>query len=629
MNVPERIYVTMTSWYKRIGNVKTVLETILNQTIKPYKIILNLCTEDFPDMEEDLPEDLLQLINDNKGYIELYWFIENYKAWKKHLHTLDIVEDDDLIISVDDDHLYPEYFIENMYVSYCFYHKQHPVTLNKIVLTHNMWCFNGPATLYRKKDLGEYKKYMTYDVLHNCIDDIFLGILMAINGTIILPEIFHMPPDDEMLFNDLGAWTDKNSADRHSESRAPIVNLHDITLPSMEDSLKRHYFKNKQSIFTPTFWDIVVNLLSEAEEKYKNPPAALQFLFDTNKKYPLYANISVDFKSLGLDIERTSDKTRYIGNNNLVITLSSWNKRIDNVKPVFESILNNTILPDKIYLNLACTDFGYDADDIPDFEDLYDNELFPDDLYFFIKSSNVPIYINWYNDTELKSWKKHLKPIKECQENDVIICIDDDMIYAPTFIETMIKSYNYYGRNYAISSFCNCYCQGGFPFCGYCTLYTPGFFKDFDKYITPEILHKFPEDNHLLNILNINHHMLLPVIGRSYLFDMMNFNEGESNFGNLVFDEKWWNSYKDIMDESVKIIDSTCTEREEMKCNWTPNYFNFSIYNLHRFLIEEAPRKDEIPFKYIYEAVEKHLNENPGQGAEMTGLDEKIEKIIL
>ena len=90
MIIPEKLYITMTSWYKRIHNVKPVIETILKQTIKPYKIILNLCTEDFPNMEEDLPDDLLSLIDEHKGYIELYWFIENYKAWKKHLHTLDI-----------------------------------------------------------------------------------------------------------------------------------------------------------------------------------------------------------------------------------------------------------------------------------------------------------------------------------------------------------------------------------------------------------------------------------------------------------------------------------------------------------------------------------------------------------
>ena len=157
----ERIIVSLTSWYKRIGNVKTVVESLLNQTLPASKILINLCTEDFPNMEEDLPEDLLELVRNNSNVVEIYWFVENYKAWKKHLYALEIAEDNDLILSADDDHLYPSDHIENMYVSYCYYGKKFPVTLNKVMLVHNFWSFNGPATLYRKSDWGNYKKYLT------------------------------------------------------------------------------------------------------------------------------------------------------------------------------------------------------------------------------------------------------------------------------------------------------------------------------------------------------------------------------------------------------------------------------------------------------------------------------------
>ena len=71
MNVPEKILVTMTSWHKRIDNVAPVVKTLLNQTIKPNKILLNFCTEDFPNMEGDLPSDLLELVKEN-DCIEIY-----------------------------------------------------------------------------------------------------------------------------------------------------------------------------------------------------------------------------------------------------------------------------------------------------------------------------------------------------------------------------------------------------------------------------------------------------------------------------------------------------------------------------------------------------------------------------
>ena len=105
-------------------------------------------------------------------------------------------------------------------------------------------------------------------------------------------------------------------------------------------------------------------------------------------------------------------------------------------------------------------------------------------------------------------------------------------------------------------------------------------FKDFHKYMTSEIYHKFPEDNHLLNILNINKCPLLPVIGLNFLFYDTNYNEGDSNFGNLNFTDEWWASYHDIMNESSRIIENTCQGREELKCAWNPIYYNFTISNM-------------------------------------------------
>ena len=202
MKTRERIIVTMTSWHKRINNVPVVLETLLKQTLPADKIILNFCIQDFPNMEEDLPESLRRTIEDHQQ-IEVYWYIENYKAWKKHLHVLEIAEDNDLIISTDDDHLYPADFIEKMYVSYCYYGKTHPVTLNRILLLHNSWCFNGPGTLYKKSDFPkEYKKYLFEEVL-NCYEDTIINTLLAKNRVYVLPELFYMPLDNDMLYNDV------------------------------------------------------------------------------------------------------------------------------------------------------------------------------------------------------------------------------------------------------------------------------------------------------------------------------------------------------------------------------------------------------------------------------------------
>ena len=625
----ERIIVSLTSWYKRIGNVKTVVESLLNQTLPASKILINLCTEDFPNMEEDLPEDLLELVRNNSNVVEIYWFVENYKAWKKHLHALEIAEDNDLILSADDDHLYPSNHIENMYVSYCYYGKKFPVTLNKVMLVHNFWTFNGPGTLYRKSDWGNYKKYLTYDILHNCEEDVFINILFMLNNITVLPEIFHVPEDEKMLFNDVYAWTDKKAARRNNQPLDPIKELHKTTHSSIEQVLQDKYVKGRPMRLIPALWNIVDACAEYYKPQYNNLPYSLQWSLDRYYEFYLKANIyNIDYASIGLDVARSSSREDYIGTDNrLIITLSSWPGRISNVVPVINSILHNSILPTDIVVNLAKPDWNIPEDTIVDLDYLetFKNNDFAE--LIDLARKNPIIKLNWYNDSALKSWKKHLYVLDNYSENDVVICIDDDILYSEVFIETMLKSYNYYGREFPITSITSSYCQGMFAFCGHSTLYRPGDFKGYKEYITPEILHMFPEDNHLLNILHLNKKLLLPVIGRNYLFKDVNYNQGDSNFGNGVFNESWWKSYHEIMAESEKIILDKCSNRPELAADWHPVYFSFAFCNAKEFLEKYKDSWTEGYKKLIYDNIANHVKSGFGNvmktGLELT-LDNKI-----
>lgn len=190
------IVLTLTSWHKRIDNVKNILADLCKQTILPDYIILNLCIQDFPNLINDLPEDLLEYIDNAVVPIEIYWYIENYKSFKKYVHTIDIANPNWVIITADDDHIYERNFIEKMYKSYLYYDKKCVVIYNKDHIIHNMLAFYGPGTLFCKRFLpDDYKKYLTYDVLHKCNDDLFMPILCAIKGTMIAPNIYKSVPD--------------------------------------------------------------------------------------------------------------------------------------------------------------------------------------------------------------------------------------------------------------------------------------------------------------------------------------------------------------------------------------------------------------------------------------------------
>lgn len=98
-----KVVVTMTSWPKRIQNCKTIIESILNNTVKPDIVFLNLSIEEFPNLYDDLPRDLVNLCQTNP-IVKLNWVDgPNTKPWKKVFPILKFLNDDDLIIMVDDD----------------------------------------------------------------------------------------------------------------------------------------------------------------------------------------------------------------------------------------------------------------------------------------------------------------------------------------------------------------------------------------------------------------------------------------------------------------------------------------------------------------------------------------------
>lgn len=630
MTSPEPIYVSMTSWYKRINNVKPVIDTILNQSLQPYKIILNLCIQDFPKLEQDLPQELLDLINSYSN-IELYWFYENYKAWKKHLHTLDMLPDDALALCIDDDHLYPSDFIEKMYLSYCFYGKKFPITSNKIMLVHSAWCFNGSGTLYRKSDWGDYKKYLTQDILHKCYEDVFISVLFHLNNVTIAPLIFHIPDDKEMLFNDNDSFSDLDASSNTQENVSSIKNMNTSTVEAIIDTLEKHWRHNDGSFkYNPNVWQIMYEYYSNYDiDNLRFKP--LKFSYDNFNKLTinntLYSNTyDIDKEKLDIDLYHYN-KSHYIPiNKKLIVSIASWSKRINNVSQVIRDILHNSFLPDKIVINLAKSDFQntrYTCYSL--YELVYETHTFPEDLYNLIKDNNDLIEIHWYDDASIKSWKKY-EYVTKNYKNDIIIAIDDDIRYSPMFIETMVKSFYYYGSKYPISTL-RSFCQGGFGICGNALLYTSQMLGDFDsKYFTNDILHNFPEDNHILNIINLLGYPVMPVIGYNYLYSENTFEDKDSNFGNFNFDDKWFESYNKLMTVSSKILDEN--KNEKMYSGWQPNCYNYTIYNLQKFVNDN--NRESLPKyqKYVYDAIVEYLNDSPGTKFS-SNLYQNIDNVIL
>ena len=109
---------------------------------------------------------------------------------------------------------------------------------------------------------------------------------------------------------------------------------------------------------------------------------------------------------------------------NITVSLTSYPKRIPTLATVLAPIFQQTYPADRVALWLAEDQFPHKERDLPD------------DLLML--KEKMGLEIHWCDD--LKPHKKYYYAIREFPE-DIIITIDDDIVYSKTLIETLMRSY--------------------------------------------------------------------------------------------------------------------------------------------------------------------------------------------
>lgn len=102
------IIISLTSFPDRIKYVWVTIATLLNQTQKPYKVVLWLAEEQFPDKR--IPKQLLRM---QKRGLEIL-FCEDLKPHKKYYYSMQKWPDKYVLIC-DDDMFYPENLVERLW----------------------------------------------------------------------------------------------------------------------------------------------------------------------------------------------------------------------------------------------------------------------------------------------------------------------------------------------------------------------------------------------------------------------------------------------------------------------------------------------------------------------------------
>lgn len=107
------LIVSLTSFPERMKDIKYTIYSLLNQTIKPNKIILWLADSQFPNKEKDLPKEVLNFKNNG---LSIEW-CDDLKSYKKLIPAL-LKYPQAVIITADDDVYYRENWLELLYNSY-------------------------------------------------------------------------------------------------------------------------------------------------------------------------------------------------------------------------------------------------------------------------------------------------------------------------------------------------------------------------------------------------------------------------------------------------------------------------------------------------------------------------------
>ncbi len=219
----KQIIVSLTSFPARINDVKYTIFSLMQQTIKPNKIILWLGEDKFKLREKDLPKDLLKL-RENGLLIK---FVKDIGSYTKLIPTLQQYPGS-LIITVDDDIFYPKTLVEDLYTEYsnnpdCIVaHRVHRVRIcDKKIAPYSDWDFavktvpSNPSYLNFLTGVGGvmYDSTLLYkDVLREDIfmrycpkaDDIWFYVMAVLQGTKIkmVPKgaykLLYVNPDKEI-----------------------------------------------------------------------------------------------------------------------------------------------------------------------------------------------------------------------------------------------------------------------------------------------------------------------------------------------------------------------------------------------------------------------------------------------
>ena len=149
----EKAIISLTSWKKRIDYVsKTIFNLI--KMCPGFHIVLVLSSDEFPNKEAELPENLMLFVDND--LVELLWVERNYKSMKKVIFTMAKYPGVP-VISADDDCYYTCNYAEHLYNAWS---KNKDTIFRYAKRKGHEHSPQGPCTIYPPEAISHYAERM-------------------------------------------------------------------------------------------------------------------------------------------------------------------------------------------------------------------------------------------------------------------------------------------------------------------------------------------------------------------------------------------------------------------------------------------------------------------------------------
>lgn len=181
----EEVIISLTTYGTRIETVYLTIESLFHQTARANKIILWLDEEEFN--EVNIPYSLKKLTQ--RGLT--IKFCKNIRSYKKLIPTLKLYPEE-IIITVDDDVLYPEYLVENFL-------KEYKKDKN------NIYFYRGHRIKFKGDKL---EKYQLWELNTQNKEASYLNFPTGVGGILYPPNCFYKDILEEELFMSLSPLGD-------------------------------------------------------------------------------------------------------------------------------------------------------------------------------------------------------------------------------------------------------------------------------------------------------------------------------------------------------------------------------------------------------------------------------------